>query len=166
MVLTQCSIIFQPNRVFTQSYSSLVPVLFSLTEHNTKSYYSIKCHSGFHKVCPDSPIFSCFLYILIFWQPIYDYWLVLSSLISPLQFFGLIPWFPKLSPVYVNYRTMVHYLFNLLLFVPATFPRTLRIQKNVTLPSPCSNCSIGTLLCTAMNINNLLWLKIFMFSLD
>ena len=47
------------------------------------------------------------LYIFIFGQPIYDYWLVLSSLISPLQFFGLIPYFPKVSPVYVNYLTTV-----------------------------------------------------------
>jgi hypothetical protein len=45
------------------------------------------------------------LYIFIFGQPIYDYRLVLSSLISPLQFFGLIPQFPKVSPVYVNYVT-------------------------------------------------------------
>ncbi len=47
------------------------------------------------------------LYIFIFGQPIYDYWLVLSSLISPLQFFGLIPLFPKVSTVYVNYVTTV-----------------------------------------------------------
>jgi hypothetical protein len=59
------STISQPNRVYTQSRSSLVPVLFSLTENNTKSYCSIDHRSGFHRVSPDRPIFFL-IYIYLF----------------------------------------------------------------------------------------------------
>jgi hypothetical protein len=65
MDLTRHSIISQPNRVYTRSHSSLVLVSFSLTENNTKSYYSIDCCSGFRRVCPDCPIFFLF-YIYLF----------------------------------------------------------------------------------------------------
>ncbi len=60
MVLTRCSIISQPNRVYTHSHNSLVPVLFSLSEKNTNSYCSIDCCSGFCRVCPDCTIFFLF----------------------------------------------------------------------------------------------------------
>jgi hypothetical protein len=60
MVLTQRSIISQPNRVYTHSCSSLVPVLFSLSKNNTSSYYSIDRRSGFPRVCYDCTIFFLF----------------------------------------------------------------------------------------------------------
>ncbi len=58
-------------------------VFFALTENNTKAYYSIDRRSGFRMVCSDCPII--FLeYMYIIGQPIYDYQLLLFSLISPL----------------------------------------------------------------------------------
>jgi hypothetical protein len=65
MVLTQRSIISQPNKVSIHSLSSLVPVLFALSKNNTRSYYSSDCCSGFSRVCQDCTIFFLFrLYLL------------------------------------------------------------------------------------------------------
>jgi hypothetical protein len=137
MVLTRRSIISQPNRLYTRNGSSLVPVLFSLTENNTKSYYSIDRHSGFRRVCPDCPIFFLFYIYLFFGQSIYDYRLVLSSLISPLQFFGLIPQFPKVLPIYVNYVTTVSSSSQCTPICSGNHPPyTLDSERTIPLPSP------------------------------
>jgi hypothetical protein len=65
MVLTRRSIISQPNRLYTRSRSPLVPVLFSLSENNINSYYSIDRCSGFRRVCLDCTIFFLFHIYLV-----------------------------------------------------------------------------------------------------
>ena len=85
--------------------------------------------------------------LFIVGQHIYDYWLVLSSLISPLQFFGLISWFPKakVSLVYVNYVTMVSSSSQCIPICSGNHPPyTPNSEKNISLPSPLQqslNCS-------------------------
>jgi hypothetical protein len=85
MVLTRRSIISQPNRVYTSSQSSLVPVLFSLSRNNTSSYYLIDCCTGFRRVFGLYNLFPV-SYKFIYEQPILDYQQVWFSLIPPCRF--------------------------------------------------------------------------------
>jgi hypothetical protein len=94
MVLTRRSIISQPNRVYTRSCSSLVLVLFLLSENNTRSYFSIDRRSGFCRVC-----YLWAIYFILSTGMVFTYF--------PSSFFGLISSFQKVSPVNANYITTV-----------------------------------------------------------
>ncbi len=135
MVPTRCSIISQPNRVSTRSHSSLVPVFFALNEHNTSSYYSIDCCSGFHRVCSDCTIFFLF-HIYLLRATSFRLSTHMAFTYFPSSFF-VISLFQKASPVNVNYVTTVSSSSpSTPLWSSNHPPSTPDLDKTIPLPSP------------------------------